>query len=131
MDLISRTASNQGLVSFFRNLCNLILFGNLCVDILSMFYGASLCALQKESGGLRQLLLFTFRRLVSKLVSRKISVKLSALFSPDQLRFGVKGGCVAAYATCQFFEASVEKKVIFKINFEKAFNSVRRDWLLS
>ena len=65
------------------------------------FLGASLIALNKNGVRVRPIAVgSTFRRLVAKVASWAIKSDMSALLSPFQLGFGVKGGALIVSGTC-------------------------------
>ncbi|KAF2881322.1 hypothetical protein ILUMI_24852 [Ignelater luminosus] len=74
--------------------------------ITDILYGVSLCALSKKDGGIRLI--------------------------PFQLGFGTKGGCEAAVHCCRTFihQNTDTPKVLLKIDFRNAFNTVERNEML-
>ena len=76
---------------------NLVLSGNVPEHITDTFYGANLCALNKDGGGIRPIAVGnTLRRLATKVGQRPIAHGLGNHFRPTQLGFETKGGCEAA-----------------------------------
>ena len=74
----------------------------------------------------------TLRRLVAKIASRKVSREMSELLAHRQLGFGVRGGAEAAvHAARRFLQDMVSDHAVVKLDFANAFNSVRRDCVLS
>ncbi len=114
-------------------LCNIILAGKVCKEIAEYFYGATLCALTKKDGGIRPIAVGnTFRRLAAKLGCNSVRDYISNLFRPIQLGFGVKGGCEAIiHAVRTFLQKNKHlEKILLKIDFKNAFNSIERDEML-
>ncbi|CAB3228552.1 unnamed protein product [Arctia plantaginis] len=74
-----------------------MLSGNVDDGIIDILYGANLCALRKNDGGIRPIAVgCTLRRMVAKICCKYYSAELAAKFLPLQLGFGSKGGCEAA-----------------------------------
>lgn len=74
----------------------------------------------------------TLRRLVAKIAGRKVLDEMTNLLAPHQLGYGVRGGAEAAvHAARRFLHGMDQKQAIVKLNFANAFNSVRRDCVLS
>lgn len=72
---------------------NLILNGGIPQNICPLFYGASLTALKKKSGGIRPIAVGnSWRRLAAKVVLSRITPQLINHFSPHQLGVGIKNG---------------------------------------
>ena len=64
----------------------LVLYGDTPEEVRSFFFGASLVALMKESGGVRPIAIgYTLRRLVSKVACGLVINKMITLPSPHQL----------------------------------------------
>lgn len=103
------------------------------MNITPIIYGASLCALNKKDGGLRPIAIGNiFRRLTAKLACGSICSPIGHYLRPKQLGFATKGGCEAAlHATRTYVLKNHGKaKVILKIDFMNAFNSVEQDKML-
>ncbi len=74
----------------------------------------------------------TLRRLVAKIAGRKVSDEMAELLAPRQLGFGVRNGAEAAvHAARQFLHNKDPSHAVVKLDFTNAFNSVRRDFVLS
>lgn len=134
-DLTSVSSLNAGneSITTLTNLCNFILRGKVKEEICQYVYGASLCALTKKDGGIRPIAVgLSLRRLVSKLACRHINEEIGKYLYPVQLGFGTKQGCEAAvHATRTYVTMSTgTEKVLLKIDFRNAFNSIERDVML-
>lgn len=134
-DLISKITGAAGirLLNCTTQLCNIILAGKVCAEIAEYFYGATLCALTKIDGGIRPIAVDnTFRRLAAKLGCNSVRDYISNLFKPVQIGFGVKGGCEAIlHAVRTFLQKNKNlEKILLKIDFKNAFNSIERDEML-
>ena len=94
--------------------------------IRHLFFGAHLYALQKKGGGIHSIAVGnTFRRLFSKLSLHSVMNSLRKDLLPCQLGVGVRLGCEsAAHATRSFINHSIEPKVLLKLDFSNAFNSI-------
>lgn len=137
-DLISFSAAEAGerLLESITRLVNFMLAGRLPQLIASAFNSSSLIALKKKDGGLRPIAVGNaFRRLSSKLASQNLAAALGSHLRPTQLGCGTPGGCEAAvHAARKYITASstlAEKRVLLKIDFKNAFNTLRRDHFLS
>lgn len=135
-DLLSKSNgdANLKLLSSLTNLCNMMLSGNVNSEITQIIYGATVCALNKNSGGIRPIAIgCTLRRLVSKLACRSVRESISSYLNPIQLGFGTKGGCESAIHVTRTFinHNNSSKKVILKLDFFNAFNTIERDILLA
>ncbi|XP_055345383.1 uncharacterized protein LOC129593198 isoform X2 [Paramacrobiotus metropolitanus] len=75
---------------------NLVLQGNVPTDIHPTFFGGKLLALRKKDGGLRPIaVVLTLRRVIAKIVCTKVAERATAILSPVQLGFNVRGGAEA------------------------------------
>ena len=72
-----------------------------------------------------------WRRLAVKCACRHITEVLSRYFSSRQIGIGVPGGCQAAvHAVRRFMEGMHGDYVFVKLDFSKAFNCLRRYFML-
>lgn len=110
----------------------LILSGNIPEEIRPVLFGAALTALKKD-GGIRPIAVGnTLRRLAGKVVSRKVMAPMGEILRPVQLGFGSRGGAEAAvHATRYFASENSAERVLLKLDFKKAFNTIRWDVLLN
>ena len=102
--------------------------------MVPIFYGAGLIALSKEDGGVRPIAIgHTIRRLAGKVAMSKMKEKYPALLYPNQLGVALPGGAEIGVHTLRQFvnHAHSEDKLVAKIDFRNAFNSIRRDKLLA
>ena len=111
---------------------NLVLNGGVPDDIRPIFFGASLCALQKKDGGVHSIAIgSTLRRLVSKIAVNRCRHKCSTLLLPNQLGFGVRMGAEAAIHTARSFIRNHQtNSVLLKVDITNAFNSIHRNKVL-
>lgn len=134
-DMISYSAGEAGqkCLQSITELSNLLLRGELNSETCPFFYGANLCAFLKKDGGIRPIAVgCTIRRLIPKLGCFEMREKLSSYLLPHQIGFGVKHGCEAAVHALR---ATIRKsrnstKIVLKIDFKNAFNSINRDEML-
>jgi len=107
---------------------NLALAGWCPVDVIPIFFGGRLIALNKKSGGIRLIAVgFTLRRLVSKCANTHAIARLSTFFSPIQLGVGTPGGCEAAvHAARRFLETMPNDNVVVKLDFSNGLNCLHR-----
>ena len=124
--------SGSLLLTSLTGFINLVLSGSCPSQIIPLFFGARLIALNKKSGGARSIAVgCVLRRLIAKCaVSYSVS-KLVSYFSPRQLGVGIRGGCEAAvHAARRFLSSLDEGSVLAKLDFSNAFNSIHRDAVL-
>ena len=126
---------DPALLTNLTSLVNVLLKGSLPVDIVRIIYGGKLIALRKKDGGIRPITVgYVIRRIVAKCANQSIINRGSLGLLPRQLGVGVKGGIEAAvHTTRRFFESiqEDETKIVVKLDFKNAFNSIRRDKMLS
>ena len=122
------SAFAQSLASF----CALVMEGRVPDVVRPFFFGATLVALEKKSGGVRPIAVgCTLRRLVAKIAGQMVVDDMADLLSPRQLGYGVKGGAEAAvHATRRYLTNLPSGHALLKFDFKNAFNSVRRDRML-
>lgn len=136
-DMISKVTGDAGrrLLTCSTDLCNLMLSGKVCKEIVEFFYGATLCALSKKDGGIRPIAVGnSFRRLAAKLGCMSVKDEIANLFNPIESGFGIKGGCEAIiHAVRTFLNFNEENlaNILLKIDFKNAFNSIERDDMLN
>jgi hypothetical protein len=134
-DIISLSAGEAGQKALraLTKLCNFLLSEQLPSEICHLLYGASLCALNKKDGGLRPIAIGNcLRRLTSKLACFQSRNIVNSYLSPHQLGVATKLGCEAAIHTTRTFVNNDQNrgKVLLKLDFKNAFNSVERDCIL-
>ena len=108
---------------------------HLCHRIIArdLFFAATLTALRKKDGGIRAIAVGNvFRRLASKMATRRVVQTLGGELAPVQLGVGVQGGCEAAvHALREYIDDDRSQgHVVVKLDMKNAFNSVRRDRVL-
>jgi hypothetical protein len=102
--------------------------------VLPIFYGASLCALLKKDGGIRPIAIGSvFRRLAAKVACFKHCDQFQNYFSPHQLGVGTQRGCESAIHAVRTYVNLIENnyKVVLKVYFANAFNSIKRGKMLT
>ena len=111
-----------------------ILSGKLPEWMCPVFYGAKLIALSNSEGeGLRPIAIgMTLRRLAGKIVMSKLRSDCKQLLSSQQLGVGVIRGAEIAVHTLRRYVRSNDDidKIVLKLDFKNAFNSIRRDKVL-
>ena len=136
-NLISRQTGAAGtrLLSALTSITNMLLAGRVPEIVKPLLYGANHIALCKPDGGIRPIAVGnTLRRMVAKSISFLLRAQFGDHFRPRQLGCGTPGGCEAAvHATRRFLENSTDTnpRIVLKIDYNNAFNSIRRDTLLS
>ena len=132
LDLVRCRESGSNLLTSLTGFVNMVLSGSCPSQIIPLFFGARLIALNKKSGGVRPIAVgCVLRRLIAKCaVSFSVS-KLVSYFSPRQLGVGIHGGCEAAvHAARRFLSTLDEGSVLAKLDFSNAFNCIHRDAVL-
>ena len=133
-DLTSASAEHGGkeLIRDLTAFAHHVLDGKVPPSIQPVFFGATLIALRKE-GGLRPIAVgHTLRCLVAKCAAHQVLHTLGADLSPQQLGCGVPLGCEAAtHAARRYLHDMPPGHQLLKLDFMNAFNSLRRDKILS
>ena len=123
------------LLASLASLSNLILAGKVPQCARDALFSASLCALRKKDGGIRPIAVgSTLRRLPARIAAHVAADLLGHEFRPVQLGVGTQLGCEAAvHGVREFVSRSEEEttRVVVKVDVKNAFNSVRRDVILS
>lgn len=107
--------------------------GAIPVGIRPFLYGARLCALKKDNGGVRPLAAGeVVRRAAGKVVVRQCANDLKALLLPlGQTCVAVSGGLEAILHTVRRFNAFAAPEVcMLKIDIVNAFNSIHRQQMV-
>ena len=130
--MLSTSGAGDSLLESVTDFINLMLAGRVPERVRPILFGGRLTALKKKYGGLRPIAIgYTWRRLAAKVCCKHVSERAAALLSPRQLGFGVQRGAEgAAHATRCYFNNLTEDKIIIKIDFSNAFNTLRRDTIL-
>jgi hypothetical protein len=130
-DLLS-TVQDSALLETLTRFINLLLEGRVPTAVRPILFGASLTALNKKNGGIRPIAVgYTWRRLAAKICCSYVSEKAAVILTPRQLGFGTRCGAeAAAHAAGRYVRNLTEDKILFKIDFTNAFNTVRRDCML-
>ena len=133
-DLTTASAGEAGqrLLVQLTKFTNLCLLGRVPVEIQPIFCGASLCALNKQNGGIRPIAVgSTLRRLVAKAACKAVSSKMAERFLPIQLGFGVPKATEAAAHAARCYVANLQTgQGLLKLDFCNAFNTLSRDAML-
>ena len=124
---------SEHLIHSLTNFVNLVVNGEVPAPARPFFFGASLVALNKNDGGVRPIAVgCTLRRLASKCAALSIREEMGALLPPLQLGYGTPMGAEAAvHATRTFLHNIQPGHLSLKVDFCNAFNSIRRDKMLS
>lgn len=135
-DLTSKNLglSADNLIAALTNFSKKFLEEKLPSQIRPIFFGASLCALNKKDGGVRPIAVgCTLRRLMAKLICFKVRDRLGNYLRPFQLGFSTKCGIeIAAHAARRFISSKHQNsKCFLKIDFCNAFNMIDRNSILS
>ncbi|XP_048001834.1 uncharacterized protein LOC125238542 [Leguminivora glycinivorella] len=124
--------TKENLLRDLTALVNIMLAGQVPLEITNILYGANLCALTKKDGGIRPIAVgSTLRRLAAKIACRSILKDLAPELQPVQLGFGSKSGCEAAVHAVRTYIERQAGEVLLKVDISNAFNSVDRGALLT
>ena len=136
-DLTSKSCGEPGarLLGAVTLLCNKMLRGEVPAEVAPFLYGASLIAFSKPGGGVRPIAIgSTLRRVAAKATAFSFRPAAKAKLFPRQLGVAVPGGAEAAVHAARSFctsnSSSPDPILFLKIDFENAFNSIRRDKML-
>ena len=135
-ELTTRQNGEAGsrLVTALASLANLLLSGGIPCAVQPLLYGANLLALRKPDGGVRPIAVGnTLHRLVAKVINMQLCAVVGDHLRPIQLGYGTPGGCEAAIHAARTFLANsslLSPRVLLKIDYKNAFNSIRRDTFL-
>ena len=131
-EALSSDAGNyrERLLKQVTSLVNAILSNSLPQVIKPVILGANITALNKKNGGLRPIAVGdTFRRIACKCAMRQVESALATVLMPYQLGCGVRAGIDAAvhFMRDQINSPSGKHQVFLKLDFQNAFNTIRRD----
>ena len=112
-----------------------MLKGKVPNQIVPVLYGATLIAFSKPNGGVRPIAIGnTLRRLTAKAAAFSLKAELQPKLYPYQLGVSIPGGAEAIVHSgrsfCNSKILSSDPVAFLKIDFENAFNSIRRDAFL-
>lgn len=136
-ELLSRQTGEAGsrLLQALTTMANVLLSGAIPPQVQPILFGANLIALRKPLGGVRPIAIGnTLRRMVAKAVNCLMFDTFGEKLRPIQLGCGTKAGCEAAVHASRTFLANASEdtpRVLLKLDFQNAFNSLRRDRLLT
>ena len=123
------------LVDTLVDFMNLIIYpGKVPWEICHIFFGANLIALEKPDGGVRPIAMgCTPRRLAAKIIAFETRKFCEIELRPNQVGVGTpKGAEAAVHALRSYLEnPSTANKVLLKIDFKNAYNTIRRDVILN
>ena len=130
---ISMSETGRGLLTTLRDFSTHVADGQVPLNIRKVFFGASLCALTKEGGGVRPIAVgMTLRRMTTKTLIKPGSDVIGEYLGPHQLGYGTKGGCEAAvHAARHLIDNTREPLVFVKIDIKNAFNTIHRSHVLN
>ena len=135
--ILSLCTSALKYATALTSLCKLVqlMISGLVPDtVCPLLYGVSLCALDKKNGGIRPVAVGNIlRRLTAKLCVNRVKNQAAQMLTPDQYGFGIRNGCKIVSHTVRRFCAfpHTSPQVVCKVNFQNAFNNVRRDVFLN
>ena len=112
-------APDERLTSAITDFVNLLLNGELLLQVREIIFGGRLIALQKKDGGIRSIAVsYTLRRLAAKCANSFVIKRRSEEFQPIQVGAGVSGGAEAAvHAVRRLVEHLPDDQVMVKLDF--------------
>ena len=124
---------SSNLLTSLTNFTNMVIAGGVPVPARPYFFGAKLIGLNKDDGGIRPIAVgCTLRRLVAKCVCAEVKEEMGSFLYPRQLGFGVPLGAESAvHAARSYVYGLDESNFLVKLDFQNAFNSIRRDLMLA
>lgn len=133
LDFTNNKEAGPALTAAITTFVNMLLSGVCPPSVIPIFFGGSLIALEKKSGGIRPIAIgYTLRRIAAKCANNYAITALGNKLLPLQLGLGTSGGCEAAvHATRRFISVLPADYVIAKLDFSNAFNNLHRDVMLS
>ncbi|XP_055353034.1 uncharacterized protein LOC129598964 [Paramacrobiotus metropolitanus] len=131
---VKNQETTKKLYSSLAGVTNIMLRGEVPLEIAKILYGANLFAFKKKDGGTRPIAVGTaLRRIMSRTVSFRSS-HLNSVLQPVQLGFATKGGAEAAVHGARYFiEDAINgdrPQVFLKLDVKNAFNSLDRNRIL-
>ena len=133
-DMIGFTSGESGvnLLQSLSSFVGFVLCGEVLASVRPCFFGANSVAFNKSDGGIRPIAVgCTLHRLVAKCAGLSIREEMGELLAPIQLGYGVKHGAEAAvHAARRFLKNLQNDQVLVKLDFQNAFNTLRRDRML-
>ena len=126
------STSNDILRNLLVDFINLLLRSELPLEVREILYGGRLIELQKKDVDIRPIAVsYTLRRLAAKCANIVIN-RSSEELQPVQVGVGVSGGTEAAiYATRRLLSRLPDNHIFVKLDFSNAFNSMRRNTILT
>ena len=133
MDMVCNKEIGYAVIASISSFINMLLEGNCHHDLIRIFFGKRLIALEKKSSGIRPIAVgYTLHRIAAKCANNVALTVLGNKLLHEQLGLGCPGSCEAAvHATRRFMSNMLANLVITKLDFSNAFNSLRRDIMLS
>ena len=129
---LSMGEGGRNLLNALRDFASHVAGGLAPPEAGRVFFGASLCAFNKVTGGVRPIAVgLTLRRMTTKALIKPGSETIGEYLRPHQLGYGTKGGCEAAvHSVRQLVDHSSERLVFIKLDIKNAFNSIQRSHIL-
>ena len=124
----------DGLLDQLVAVVNLLVQGRACPAVAPFLAGANLVALPKPSGGVRPIAIGeVLRRLTGKCLMQLVHDDARTHFWPAQAGVAVKAGVESAVHTLRAWlgrHATAVDRVVVKLDFSNAFNTVSREVVL-
>ena len=131
-NLLLGSAEDNPLLVAVTDFVNFILRGNVPTTVRGTLFGANLLAITKKNGGIRPIAVgYVWRRLTAKVACSYAKDVSVSLLSPRQLGFGIPNGAeTAVHAARRFVDYMEQGQLLIKVDFQNAFNTLRRDAIL-
>ena len=129
-DLVSPTLREVG--ASLASFVSLLISGNVPHTITPFFFGARLPGLNKPDGGVRAIAVgCTLHRLAAKCLGNSVFEEMGSLLFPLLLGYGTRLGAEGAVHAARAYLTQLHPgNLMFKLDFQNSFNSIRRNVIL-
>jgi hypothetical protein len=124
------TYSRNITLKAYSDYVNLLISGKLPLSVAPFLSSAPVIPLKKKYNGIRPIAIGEiWRRLTSKIATRKVSSKYSSYLCPNQLGVGASNGCEAIIHSVERLvddSSYSNNQIMLKVDFSNAFNCIDR-----
>ena len=133
-DLVSPLLGEVGasFVAALASFVSQLISGNVPYPVAPFFFGARLLGLNKPDRGVRPIAVgCTLRRLAAKCLGNSVFEEMGSLLFPLQVGYGTRLGAEGAVHAARAYLTQLHPgNLMLKLDFQNAFNSIRRDVIL-